>query len=662
MSSVNSRLGNDFQNYIHLSKYSRFDWEKGRRETWAETVTRWVTFMKKTVRELETSTLAEDELDELFATIESAITNQEVMPSMRGLMTAGPALERDHTAIYNCAYRPVDSINSFDEAMYLLLCGCGVGFSVERQYVSKLPQVPDELFPSDTTIVFSDSKIGWARGYRELMTLLYAGQLPKFDLTKIRERGAILKTFGGRASGPEPLKELLDFTVVIFKRARGRRLNSIECHDLMCKVGDAVVSGGVRRSAMISLSNLSDDRMRHAKSGDWWKESGHRALANNSVAYTEVPEMGAFMAEWRALYDSKSGERGIIYRQALKDTIARSNEFRKGLAESTGLTSIRFRDLDYEWGCNPCSEIILRPEEFCNLSETIVRPGLSLAELKRRVRIAALIGTVQSIFTKFRYVSSRWRKNVEDERLLGVSLTGILSHEILSGRGDRKKLREWLTEMRREAILTNVELAEKLGIPSATAVTCVKPSGTVSSLNGTPAGIHPEWSDYYVRTVREDKTSPIARMFRAQGVPVEDDVRKREYVDVFSFPVKAPEGSFTRKDLTAVEHLELWKEYQLHWCDHKPSITVNVREHEWMAVGAWVYENFDIMSGVSFLPYSEHTYEQAPYQEITKEEYDDLVSKMPAIEWGDLSYYENEDMTTGSQELACSGADGCSVL
>lgn len=651
---MNKNLSTDFQTYIHISKYSRFDYDKGRRETWEETVDRYISF---TFSHLEKKFNYKNE--DLKEELRSAILNQEVMPSMRGLMTAGKALERDNVAIYNCAYLPIDNVKAFDETMYMLSCGTGVGFSVERQYINKLPDVPEELYDSETTVVFTDSKIGWAKGFREFLSILYSGQIPRFDTTKIRSRGSILKTFGGRASGPEPLIELLKFTIDIFKRSKGRKLSSIEVHDLECKIGDCIVSGGVRRSALISLSNLSDDRMRNAKSGNWYESNQQRALANNSVAYTEKPDMNSFIDEWSSLYKSKSGERGIIYRKALNEAVKNSIAFRKNELKEYEFDNLR--EVDFDWGVNPCAEIILRPNEFCNLSEVIVRPDLTLDELNRRVRLASILGTIQSTFTDFRYINNKWKKNVEEERLLGVSLTGIMSHEILNNmNNDDEKLIQWLTELRKSAIISNFYFAKELGINHSSSVTCVKPSGTVSSLNGTPPGIHSDHSEFYIRRVREDKTSPVSKMLIEQGVPYESDVMKKDYVNVFSFPIKAPSKVF-KKDVNAIRQLELWKIYQLYWCDHKPSITVDVAEDEWMEVGAWVYKNFEYMSGVSFLPKNDHIYTQAPYEEISEEKYNQMVKEFPKIQWGDLSFYESEDFTTGSQELACTGGS-CDIL
>jgi ribonucleoside-diphosphate reductase alpha chain len=632
-------LPTKYQEFIHLSRYARFRDVEGRRETWSETVDRLISYWYEKLD-------GKEDLSE----IEDAILNLDVMPSMRSLMTAGDALDRDNVAGYNCSYLPIDHPRAFDEAMYILMCGTGVGFSVERQFTSKLPVVSEEFHETSTTIKVRDSKIGWASAYKELIALLYQGRIPEWDVSGVRGAGERLKTFGGRASGAEPLEDLFRFTIATFKRGAGRKLSSLECHDLMCKVGEIVVVGGVRRSALISLSNLSDDRMREAKSGQWWEHDSQRALANNSVSYTEKPDMTAFMKEWKALYMSKSGERGIFNRNAAKK-----------LAPER-------RDTDHEFGTNPCSEIVLRPNQFCNLTEVIVRPEDTLDELKEKVRIATIIGTFQSTLTNFRYLRSIWQKNTEEERLLGVSLTGICDHPILNGgasvvytdlttdgqtRMPKLRLEKWLREMKEVAIETNKTWADRLGIPVSTSITCVKPSGTVSQLTDTASGIHPRHSDYYVRTVRQDNKDPLTQFMIDKGFVHEPAFGKEDTTTVFSFPAKSPENSLMRDDRNAIEQLELWLTYQLHWCEHKPSITVYVMEHEWMEVGAWVYKHFDYMSGVSFLPFDGGSYKQAPYQDCTKEEYEELLALTPEVDWTEL--VENEDNTTSSQTLACVG-------
>jgi ribonucleoside-diphosphate reductase alpha chain len=576
--------------------------------------------------------------------IEQAILSLEIMPSMRSMMTAGKAADRDNTCMYNCSYLPVDDPKSFDEAMFILLCGTGVGFSVERQYVSKLPEVPDTLYNSDTTIVVKDSKEGWAKSYRQLLSLLWAGEIPKWDVSKVRPAGAKLKTFGGRASGPAPLEDLFRFTIDKFKGAQGRRLSSIECHDLMCKIGEVVVVGGVRRSAMISLSNLSDDRMRHAKSGQWWETQGQRALSNNSVCYTEKPDVETFLREWTALVESKSGERGIFNRVASKKQAAKNGR----------------RDSDFDFGTNPCSEIILRPYQFCNLSEVVVRATDSIEDIERKVRLATIIGTIQSTYTNFPYLRKIWQRNTEEERLLGVSLTGIMDNPLMTNKN--QGLESTLEHLKSIAVATNAEWADRLGIPHSAAITCVKPSGTVSQLVDSASGIHTRHSSYYVRTVRGDNKDPLTQFMKDQGIPSEPCVMKSDQTTVFSFPVKSPEVCVTRDDVSAIDLLNTWLAYQRHWCEHKPSITVSVKDDEWFEVGAFVYKHFDEMSGVSFLPYDGGSYQQAPYQECTKEEYDKLYSAMPKnIDWTKLSEYEDDDQTKGTSTFACSG-DVCEVV
>jgi len=560
-------------------------------------------------------------------------------------MTAGEALKRENVAGYNCSYIAIESFRSFDELLYVLMNGTGVGFSVERQYVQNIPVINDEFYETDTVIIVSDSKLGWAKALRELIYLLAAGQIPQWNLSRVRQAGSPLKTFGGRASGPEPLEDLFTFCVNIFRSAAGRKLTSLEAHDICCKIAEIVVVGGVRRSALLSASNLSDDRMRHAKSGRWWESNVQRALANNSACYTERPDMGIFMEEWKSLYESKSGERGIFNREAAKEQAAKNGR----------------RDPDHEFGTNPCSEIILRSKEFCNLTEIVVREDDTHETLKQKVKLATILGTWQSTLTNFKYLNKKWNENCEEERLLGVSMTGImdcpLTHSYNNGLGDLLK------ELKQVAIDTNKEWAKKLNINVSAAITCVKPSGTVSQLVDSASGIHARHNPYYVRTVRADKKDPLAKMMKDAGFPVEDDVTKPDHTWVFSFPIKGPKNGVYRKDLTAVEQLELWKVYQDNWCEHKPSVTISVHENEWLDVGAWCYKHFDMMSGVSFLPFADHTYRQAPYQDCSKQEYEKLVKEMPKdIEWSKLEQYEEKDMTHGSQELACTAEGGCEIV
>ena len=622
---LSNHLPTQYQQFIALSRYARWLPDEGRRETWSETVDRYVDNV--------VSRKVDDQV--VVNQIREAILSLSVMPSMRMMMTAGPALDRDNTSGYNCAYMAVDDMKAFDEAMMILLCGTGVGFSVERQHIAKLPEVPDQMFDSEDTIVVHDSKEGWAKSYRKLVAMLYSGEAPGWDISKVRPAGAKLKTFGGRASGPDPLVELFQFTVNIFRGAVGRKLSSVECHDLMCKIGDVVVVGGVRRSAMISLSNLSDDRMRRAKSGQWWENDAHRALANNSAVYNERPEMEAFLHEWTSLVESKSGERGIFARYAADAHVARSGR----------------RETGHEWGTNPCSEIILRSNQFCNLTEVVVRVNDSVENLREKVRLATILGTIQSTYTKFPYLRKAWTRNTEEERLLGVSLTGIMDNVVTSHPDP-----EVLQSLRQTAIDTNKEWAEHLGVPVSAAITCVKPSGTVSQLVDAGSGIHARHSPYYVRTVRGDVKDPLTQLMIDQGVPSEPEVNHPDSTAVFSFPVKSPESAVTRNDMSALEQLELWKMYAMNWCEHKPSVTISVRDEEWMEVGAWVYRNFDICSGISFLPHSEHTYQQAPYQDCDEDTYQELLSQMPKnIDWTSLGLYENEDNTAGSQTLACAG-------
>ena len=630
---MNNYLPTDYQSFIHKSRYARWLDKEGRRETWGETVARY----------MENIVLPNAGSSSYTRQIEQAILSLDVMPSMRALMTAGPAMSRDNTAGYNCSYLPVDDMKAFDEAMFILLCGTGVGFSVERQSVTKLPEIP-ELTDSDTTIVVKDSKEGWAKSLRAVISLLYAGEIPKWDVSLVRPAGAKLKTFGGRASGPAPLVDLFNFVIKTFKDAQNRKLSSLECHDIMCKIGEVVVVGGVRRSAMISLSNLSDDRMRHAKSGAWWENNKQRALANNSVSYTEKPDSLSFMREWMALVESGSGERGIFNRQASKVQAAKNGR----------------RDATYEFGTNPCSEIILRPMQFCNLTEVVIRATDTISDLEKKVRMATILGTIQSSFTKFPYLRKIWQKNTEEERLLGVSMTGIMDNALMTTKN--AGLEKTLEHLKSIAVITNAEWADRLGIPVATAISCVKPSGTVSQLVNSSSGIHARHSPYYIRTVRGDNKDPLTQFMKDQKIPNEPDVMKPDQTTVFSFPMKAPDGAIVTADMSAIEQLGMWLAYQRSWCEHKPSVTINVRNDEWFEVGAFVYKHFDEMSGVSFLPFDEHTYQQAPYQDCSKTDYKTLLSCMPdAINWEDLSDYEKEDNTAGSQTLACSG-DSCEIV
>jgi ribonucleoside-triphosphate reductase len=623
-----------YQQFIHKSRYARWIPDEGRRETWHETVNRYVDFWKDRGQIDETVAL------KMF----NAIHNMEVMPSMRCMMTAGVALDKDNVAGFNCSYLAIDSPRSFDELMYVLMCGTGVGFSVERNFINKLPEIAETFHKTDSVIVVSDSKIGWASAFRELIAMLYAGKIPQWDASRVRGAGERLKTFGGRASGPDPLIDLFNFCIEVFQKARGRKLTSIECHDIVCKIADIVVVGGVRRSALISLSNLSDQRMAKAKSGDWWRHEGQRALANNSVAYTEKPDFESFLSEMQTMYESKAGERGIFSRVAAQKIAARNGR----------------RDADQDFGTNPCSEIILRSNQFCNLSEIVVREDDTLDSLKKKAEMAAIIGTLQATLTDFRYLRSCWKRNTEEEALLGVSMTGIMDHYLLS-KGESKDLEKWLEQVRDVTVKTNKKWSEKLGINQSAAITCVKPSGTVSQLVDSASGIHPRFSKHYIRRVRSDKKDPLAVFMEDKGFPVEQDVMTPSSA-VFSFPVQAPKSAVTTSQVGAIQQLELWKAYQNHWCEHKPSITVYYTDNEFLQVAQWIWENFDLCSGISLLPYSDHVYQQAPYEEIDEDKYKELLASMPeGIDWEDLGKFETEDNTTGSQELACVGG-ACEIV
>ena len=622
-----------YQQFIHKSRYARWLPEEGRRERWDETVNRYVDFWKD-----------RGQIDDKVALkLFNAIHNLEVMPSMRCMMTAGEALDKDNVAGFNCSYLAIDSPRSFDELMYVLMCGTGVGFSVERNFITKLPVVAESFHKTESVIVVSDSKIGWASAFRELIAMLYAGKIPQWDISRIRPSGARLKTFGGRASGPEPLIDLFNFCVEVFQKAKGRQLTSIECHDVVCKIADIVVVGGVRRSALISLSNLSDQRMARAKAGDWWRNEGHRRLANNSVAYTEKPDFESFLSEMQTMYESKAGERGIFSRVAAQKIAGRNGR----------------RDPEQDFGTNPCSEIILRSNQFCNLSEIVVRENDTLATLKEKAEIASIIGTLQATLTDFRYLRNCWKRNTEEEALLGVSMTGIMDHYLLS-KGESKDLSKWLEEVRDVCVATNKKWSEKLGINQSAAITCVKPSGTVSQLVDSASGIHPRFSKHYIRRVRSDKKDPLAIFMESRGFPVEQDVMSPTS-SVFSFPVKAPKKSVTVSEVGAMQQLELWKAYQNHWCEHKPSITVYYTDSEFLQIAQWIWDNFDLCSGISLLPYSDHVYQQAPYEEIDEAKYKELLSTVPDVNWEGLGEFEEEDNTTGSQELACVGG-ACEIV
>ena len=637
---MQKNLPTQYQQFIHLSRYSRWMPQENRRETWEETVSRYFTFFESYLQKMHKYKLT----DKLQNQLKDYILDLKIMPSMRCLMTAGEALEKENIAGYNCSYVAVDRPQAFDEILYILMNGTGVGFSVDRQSVNNLPDVAEEFHPSDTKIIVADSKLGWAKAFKELLAMLYHGQVPKWDLSKVRPAGAPLKTFGGRASGPEPLDDLFKFSVKVMRSAAGRKLTSLECHDIICKIAEVVVVGGVRRSALISLSNLSDDRMRAAKTGRWWETEPQRALANNSAIYTETPDMGIFLKEWRSLYDSKSGERGIFNRAAAV-RVASENGRRK----TDGM----------EFGTNPCSEIILRSREFCNLSEVVVRAEDTMETLKEKVKLATILGTFQSTLVNFKYIAKEWNKNCKEERLLGVSLTGIMECRFTNGK--ESGLEERLQELKQIAIDTNKKYAKDIGINQSVATTCVKPSGTVSQLVDSASGIHTRHNPFYIRTVRGDVKDPLTQLMIDVGFPYEEDYMNKHSI-VFSFPQKADKDSVFRTDMSAIEQLAIWKIYQVNWCEHKPSVTISVKEDEWMSVGAWVYDNFDYMSGVSFLPHSDHIYKQAPYQDCTEKEYNEFVKKMPKdVDWGLLSKYELSDQTIASQELACSGPEGCDV-
>lgn len=630
-----------FRSFIANSRYSRWLEEEARRETWVETVTRSTDFFGNHVEKNYKGAIPKA----FWKEANTAIANHEVMPSMRVLMTAGKALERENVAGYNCSFIAIDDARAFDEALYILMNGVGLGFSVEAQYTNQLPTINEHFEHTGSTIVVADSKAGWARGLRELIAMLYAGQVPKIDVSNVRAAGQRLKTFGGRASGPQPLVDLFSYTIDKFQKAAGRKLSPAECHGIMCKIAEVVVVGGVRRSALISQSDLNDYEMAHAKTGAWWIDNQEYALANNSAAFYKEPTTGELLNFWADLYESKSGERGIINMEGLRNN-----------------TKAPRRDLSKVQGLNPCGEILLRSKQFCNLSEVIVRPEDTLEDLKRKVRIATIIGTVQSTLTDFKYLRKAWRDNCNEERLLGVSLTGQMDHPVMNGRSGMEQLENWLDELQKHAIEVNAEYADKLGIPRSTAITTGKPSGTVSQLTDSASGGHKRYRKFYIRTVRGDKKDPITKYMIDLGIPYEDDVTKPDSTVVFSFYIKSPDTALTQEDSSAIEDLNVWLAYKKHWTEHNPSVTINVREHEWIEVVNWVKKNWDYVGGISFLPYSDHTYRQAPYQEITESEYYLGIADFPKeIDWSLLSSYELEDTTTGTQELACT-AGNCEIV
>ena len=651
-----------YSQFIYVSRYARYLDKEGRRETWPETVKRYFDFIENGLKEKH-----EFDITPFRSELETAVLNHDIMPSMRALMTAGKAAERNEVALYNCAYIPMDGMKSFDEEMAILMSGTGVGFSVEGENVKQLPELPEDFFESETTIIFDDSRLGWAKGYRELLSLLMIGQVPKYDTSKLRPAGARLKTMGGRSSGPEPLIDLIEFTIALFKKAAGRHITTLEAHDLACKIADIVVVGGVRRSALISLSDLNDPRMREAKSGNWWLTHPHRRLSNNSAVYDNgKPDMGVFMKEWLSLYESHSGERGIISRKALKRVIENANEYReKFFGEGA-----RKRDTNHQFGLNPCAEIILRPYEFCNLTSVQIYENDTPETIDNKVKLATILGTFQSCFTNFKYINKKWQKNCEDEHLLGVSLNGIFDNKYTNGEAYERDGTDisppftWFLEnLKLNAIATNIAVSGQIGIPSSVAITCVKPEGTTSAFNGTSSGIHPAHAPQYIRYVRNDLKDPLTKFMIDRGFPHETDAYDPNNVVAFKFPIKVSKDAIIKNDISAIEHLELWKTYQIHYCEHKPSVTISVKESEWLDVGAWVYKNFEWVSGISFLPAEEgnHVYKQAPFTDCTVEQYEELLSKMPKdVDWSQLVEFEEEDSTKNQQELACV-AGGCSI-
>ncbi|MDA0320449.1 MAG: recombinase [Proteobacteria bacterium] len=633
MSQLNSKnAAKTMEEYVYISKYSKFLHDQNRRETWAETVKRY----KANVLDRHLS----NEMAEIIA---RAILNLEVVPSMRMLATAGPALDRDNVCGYNCAYKAITQPRDFSDALFILSSGTGMGYSVEKKYISQLPKVPSSVKMDEVSFTVQDSREGWQEAVQFAMEEGFLGNIYEYDLSLLRPEGAILKTFGGRSSGPEPLRKTLNYINDLFKKAAGRQLTSLECHDLMCMIASCIVAGGVRRSAMISLGDIDDVEMRNAKNWSLGAFPEERHSANNSYVTNGTPSKEEFEAEWSAMVAGKSGERGIFNRASAK---AQAEKFGRKVAD---------------FGCNPCSEILLVDDgQFCNLSEVIIRADDDFYDLKRKVELATIIGTVQSTFTHFPALPKNWTDNCEEERLLGVSMTGImdnpLTNGVLAGLPGR------LNELRNFAIDTNKKWAEKLGISAAASVTCVKPSGSVSALTGTASGIHSRWSDYYIRRTIQSNADPLTQLMIDEGIPHEPSATKPDLETVFSFPIASPLGAVTNGTRSAIEQMEMWLTYQRNWTTHKVSATISVKSDEWDDLAKFVYDHFDEIAGVSFLPYDDHAYVQAPYEQISAEKYEELNLAFPiSVNWSRLPEFEIEDTTKASQELACTGG-ACEIL
>jgi ribonucleoside-diphosphate reductase alpha chain len=629
-----------YQQVIFKTRYARWVEEEGRRENWDETVKRYCDYFEDHLKEKHSHKIPRKVLKEVY----DSIYNLEVMPSMRTLMTSGKALESAEVANYNCAFLVVDAVRAFSEHMYVLMCGAGSGFSVERRFTEKLPEVPEELHPSDTTIIVADSRKGWCAAYNQYLNLLFAGNIAKVNVDKVRKEGTRLKTFGGYASGPGPLLDLFKHTEEIFRGAQGRQLRPIEVFSIMCYIAQIVVVGGVRRSATIALFDKDDIEMRTAKSGYWFNDPKrkHYAMANISAVFETKPAAAEFMDIWRDLVASKAGEPGILNRKALwegAEAIGRATRYEDGSR--------------IPYGVNPCSEIVLQPYSFCNLTGAAIRPEDTLEDIKKKVRVATIIGTWQATVTDFDYLRKVWQSNVEDERLLGVCLAGIMDHPVLSQTTEESA--RWENELRELAWEVNKSIAEDIGINTTASVTAIKPAGNSGELYDVASGIHPRYAPYYIRSIRQSNGDPMTEFLKATGIPHEVSVQNARD-SIFYFPVKSPEGAICAKDRTAIQQLEHWLHMKRNYATHTISATVYVREHEWIAVGAWVYDNFNEVTGLSFLPYDDHIYQQAPYTPCSAEDYEKARGKMPEeIDWSLLKHFEQSDSTTVSQEFACTG-------
>lgn len=625
-----------YQDFIFYRTYSRWNDDLGRRETWQETVDRYMSFMRKNVGDKLTF--------EEYQEIREAILKHEVMPSMRLMWGAGGPTARCNVSAYNCSYLAIKELRDFAETLYLLCSGTGVGFSVEKAAVDQLPVVQPQKGVPSKYFVIDDSKEGWAEALHDCLHALFNGEDAIFDFSQIRPAGARLKTMGGRAAGPQPLMDLLEFTKEVVLARQGKKLRPIDVHDIMTKIGEIVVAGGVRRSAMISLSDLEDAEVQHAKDGRFWEHSAHRALANNSAVYKQKPTREEFLSEWDALRKSGSGERGIFNRGSLTEQVPARRLF-----EWNGVVPALA-------GTNPCGEIVLKDKQFCNLTEIVARAEDTEETLLKKARIATILGTYQSTLTDFKFLSSEWKRNCEDERLLGVSITG---------QWDSPAVRDEqvLTRMKHVAQDTNSEYAKRFGINPSTAITCVKPSGTVGQLVNASPGLHARYSEYYLKRVRISVTDPLFKMLRDLGVPSHPEVGQGESTAntfVLDFPIASPQGAVTADKLSAIAQLEHWLMMKRSWTEHNPSCTIYIKDGEWEQVRDWIYEHWDLVGGLSFLPYEDHVYELAPYTPISKEEYEKLASLFPKIDFSVLTRYEKDDETTGAQELACV-AGGCEL-